>query len=134
MLRSIFACLLASTAAMAGSTGWTASPVQAEQAQPSIGYGMFCDTGEEIETAVGISSRDIGDVLSRVNSQFGEESCNVLTAIYFKSEEERTVLVPEGIVRVLKVKLVGFRSGPAWTQIPTPMEQYVAIFEKATRI
>jgi hypothetical protein len=133
MLGSIAVGFLASTTLLL-SLGSIVIPARLEQPQPSIGYGMFCDTGEEIEAAVGIYSHDIADVLSRVNERFGHESCNVLTAAYVRSEETRTVLVEEGIVHVIKVSLVGFRSGSDWRQMPVPREQYVAVFEKATRV
>jgi hypothetical protein len=133
MLGSIAIGFLASTTLLL-SLGSIVIPARLEQMQPSIGYGMFCDTGEEIEAAVGIYSHDIADVLLRVNARFGHESCNVLTAAYVRSEETRTVLVPEGIVHVIQVKLVGFQSSAGWRQMRAPMEQYAAIFEKATRV
>ena len=133
MLGSIGIGFMASTTLLL-SLGSIVIPARLEQAQPSIGYGMFCDTGEEIEAAVGIYSHDISDVLLRVNARFGHESCNVLTAVYVRSEETRTVLVSEGIVHVIKVRLIGLRSDLGWRQMRAPVEQYVAIFEKATRV
>jgi hypothetical protein len=111
------------------------SPVSsASPCRPRPSDGVFCATGEEIEAAVGIYGQDLSGVLSRVNDRFGQQSCNVLTAVYLRSSEIRSVLVPEGIVHVLKVRLVGFESGAAWRKMPTSMEQYVAVFEKTTLV
>ncbi len=134
MLGSYCVGFLASASLMLLWSGPLAFPARADHPQPSVGYGMFCDTGEEIETAVGIYSHDIADVLSKVKNRFGNESCSILTGVYFKGDEARTVLVQEGLVHVVKVKLIGFQNGEAWRQLPRPMDQFVAVFEEATRV
>jgi hypothetical protein len=134
MLRSGCVGFLASASLISLWLGWTAIPASAERQPPLIGYGLFCGTGQEIEAAIGVRSRDIVEILTRVNDRFGHESCNVLTATFFRGDETRTVLIPEGVVHILKVRMVGFQNGDAWRQLAAPTDRYVAIFEKAERV
>jgi hypothetical protein len=120
-----------SAAVMGLMLGWNVVTAKADQEKPSIGLGMFCDTGEEISAAVGIHDQDIDKVLSNVNARFGKESCNLLMGVYVTKDVSNTLVVPTGVVQILRVDLIGFRHNGAWLVMSHPMEQYIGVFQKA---
>jgi hypothetical protein len=113
------------------------SPVQAQQAGQgglTAGHVLACDTAEEVEAVLNATDSNISVRLAAVNDRFGKQSCNVVTAIFYRGDEAKTVLVPDGVVRIVKVDLVGYRSGDAWMRISTPLRQYVGVLEEATSV
>jgi hypothetical protein len=133
MLNSI-GIALTSAVAMGLMVGWSAVTAQADQERPTLGQGVFCDTVDEVQAAVRIPDVDVENVLSKVNDRFGKESCNVLTGVYIEKNISATVLVATGIVNVTRVELVGFRHDGSWMLMKHPMEQYIGVFERATRV
>jgi hypothetical protein len=129
--------VLASSATALLWLNLSVSPVhaqQADQAGLTAGHVLACDTAEEVEAVLNAPDNDISVRLAAVNDHFGKQSCNVVTAIFYRGDEAKTVLVPDGIVRIVKVDLVGYRSGDAWMRMTTPLSQYVGVLEQATSV
>jgi hypothetical protein len=112
-------------------------PAQAEEADQSgltAGHVLACDTAEEVEAVLNATDADVSVRLTAVNDHFGRQSCNIVTAIFYRGDEAKTVLVPDGIVRIVKVNMVGYRSGDAWRRMTVPLAQYVGVLEQATSV
>jgi hypothetical protein len=137
MLRFSRAGLVASSATALLWLSFCAPPAQAEQVDQAgltAGHVLACDTAEEVEAVLNATDGDIAVRLAAVNDRFGKQSCNVVTAIFYRGDEAKTVLVPDGVVRIVKVDLVGYRSGDAWMRMSTPLPQYVGVLEEATSV
>ena len=77
------------------------SPVQAERAGLTAGHVLACDTAEEVEAVLNATDGDISVRLAAVNDRFGKQSCNVVTALFYRGDEAKTVLVRDGVRRVV---------------------------------
>jgi hypothetical protein len=126
--------IMASSATALLWLGLSAAPVQAGEAGLSAGHVLACDTAEEVEAVLNATDSDLSARLIAVNDHFGQQSCNIVTAIFYQGDEAKTVLVPDGIVRIVKVNMVGYRSGGAWARMTTPLSQYVGVLEQATSV
>ena len=127
----------ASSAILLSWLAFSASPVQAsgsEQPGLSTGHVLACDTAEEVEAVLKASESDLTVRLAAINDRFGKQSCNIVTAIFYRGDEAKTVLVPDGVVRIVRVNMVGYRSGDAWLRMSTPLPQYVGVLEAATSV
>jgi hypothetical protein len=127
----------ASSAILLSWLGFCASPVQAgdgEQAGLSSGHILACDTAEEVEAVLDATDINMLVRLAAVNERFGKQSCNIVTAIFYRGDEAKTVLVPDGVVRIVRVNMIGYRSGDAWMRMSTPLPQYVGVLEAATSV
>jgi hypothetical protein len=109
-------------------------PVQAQEAKLSIGHGVVCDTPEEVEAVVTPSLDDVTGRLESVNDRFGKESCNIVTAVFYKGDVAKSVLISEGIVHIVKVKVLGVQVADMWMQMGAPKEQYVGVLEPAESV
>jgi hypothetical protein len=112
----------------------SAPPVRAVEAGLTTGHVLACDTADEVEAVLKAGDAGVPASLASVNERFGSQSCNVVTAIFYRGDEDRTVLIPDGIVRIIKVDMVGYRSGSAWMRMSRPLPQYVGVLEEATRV
>lgn len=132
-MRSFFrgGMLAAAAAALAGLGAFDAPAARAEKSEYSVGRGIVCDTSEQIEAIVTPGKQDVGARMDAVNARYGAQACTVVTALFLREDEQKRVLVPDGIVRIVKVKVVGIRNGAAWVGVSEPMEQYVGIHEEA---
>ena len=126
--------LLASGAFALSLTLSYAPPIHANEAGPSTGDVLICDTPEEVEAFLKADSAALPARLAAVNSRFGPQSCNILTAIFYRGGEAKTVLAPEGIVRIIRVALIGYRAGDAWMRMAKPMERYVGALDETTSV
>ena len=129
--------VMASSATALLWLGLSGSPVEAQQADQvglTAGHVLACDTAEEVEAVLNATDSDVSARLIAVNDHFGQQSCNIVTAIFYQGDEAKTVLVPDGIVRIVKVSMVGYRSGDAWARMTTPLAQYVGVLEQATTV
>jgi hypothetical protein len=109
-----------------------ASPIQAAELELSIGSGLVCNTAQEVEAVVMPRDSDVQRRVMRVNDLYGKDACNIVTVIFFRGDEAKTMLVPEGVVHVVEVQIVGVRSEGVWVHISMPMDQYAAILDNAT--
>ena len=134
MLKLFYAGALASSALISLSFAADAPAVQEDQSQLSSGHVLACDTPDEVEAMLNSRGDDMSARLVAINDRYGKESCNVVTAIFYRGDEAKTVLVPDGIVRIIKVSMVGYRDGDAWTRMSKPVAQYVGVLEKATSV
>jgi hypothetical protein len=129
--------VIASSATVLLWLAFCVPPARAEEAAMaglSAGHVLACDTAEEVEAVLNATDSDLTARLIAVNDHFGQQSCNIVTAIFYRGDEAKTVLVPDGIVRIVKVSMVGYRSGDAWTRMTTPLPQYVGVLEEATGV
>jgi hypothetical protein len=118
------------------STPIRADPFQvlSEGSAVSAGHVLICDTPQELEAF--LNKRD-GDVAARVvavNSFYGTESCTVVTVAFVKQFEAKVVLVPNGIVRIIKVNVVGIETQGGWTRFNKPLSRYLGVLEDATMV
>jgi hypothetical protein len=134
MLKFYRSGILASSAFALVWLASSAPGVHAEETQVTMGRVLFCDTAAQIEAVLSSDGSDISARLMTVNDRYGKESCNVVTAMFYLGDEAKTVLVPDGIVRITKVNMVGYRAGDAWMRMTKPVEQYIGVLEKATSV
>ena len=111
-----------------------AGATQAANETLSLGQGLVCDTAEEVEAVVKPDHKDIAKSVDAVNRRFGKDACNVLTAAFYRGRDAKAVLAPEGVIRVVEVKVVGVKAGEAWLSLTEPKQQYVAILDEATSV
>jgi hypothetical protein len=111
--------------------GVAALPAKAADAEISTGHILVCDTPEEVSAVLESKEKDIAERLTMANARYGKEACNVVTVAFVRGEEAKTVLVPDGVVRIVKVTVVGVQKGNAWMRMDTPMDQYAGILEAA---
>jgi hypothetical protein len=107
---------------------------QADQTGLTAGHVLACDTAEEVEAALNATESDLTARLAAINDRFGKQSCNIVNAIFYRGDDAKTVLVPDGIVRIVRVEMVGYRSGDAWTRMTIPLRLYVGVLEEATSV
>jgi hypothetical protein len=133
MFKLSCASILASGAA---ALLWFAScaPVQADEPGLAAGHVLACDTADEVEAVLNSAGDDLSARLVAINDRYGKESCNIVTAMFYRGEEAKTVLVPDGVVRIIKVDMIGYRAGDAWMRLEKPVAQYVGVLEEATRV
>jgi hypothetical protein len=117
---------------------WLASstpPVQAEETTGlAAGNVLVCDTSDEVEAVLTSKVGDMAARLNQANDRFGEEACSIVTAIFYRGDETKTVISEDGAVRIVKVDLIGFRSGDAWTRMSKPAAKYAGVLEDSTGI
>jgi len=111
-----------------------AHPVFAGETNLTIGHGVVCDTAEEVKAIIAPAGSGMQQRLLNINDHYGKEACNIVTVIFYRGDEEATILIPEGIVHVVKVQVIGVRSGPRWLHMKTPMDQYTAILEASLSV
>ena len=134
MLGFSRASILASTIFALLVAAACAPPVQADETNLVIGHGVVCDTAEEVKAVIAPAGDDAQQRLLNVNDRYGKEACNIVTVIFYKGDEATTILTPEGIVHVVKVQVIGVKSGALWLHMQTPMDQYTAILEAASSV
>jgi hypothetical protein len=116
---------------------WLASsapPARADETELSVGHVLACDSPEEVEAVLTSSASDMSVRLAAINDRYGKESCNIVTAAFYKGDEAKTVLARDGIVHIIKVDMVGYRSGDAWMRMAKPVAQYVGVLDQATSV
>jgi hypothetical protein len=133
--KSITALAL-SSAFWLGALPLYANPLQtlAEGSGLSTGHVLACNTPDEVEAFVASHSADAEARLVAVNGHFGEQSCNIVTVAFYRSDEVKVILVPDGVVRIIKVKVVGVETDDGWEMIDSPMPQFVGVLESATMV
>jgi len=107
--------------------------------EPSVGLTMsrtlVCDTPEEVEAFVGGDWHEqIDTALARVNNQYGEDACNVVSAIFKKSDQANTILISDGVIRVTKIEIFGFVANGSLLPLAKPVIQFAPVFEPATSV
>lgn len=107
------------------------SSARAEEPAPSTGHILACDTADEVEAVLNSGAGDIDARIAKINDRFGKQSCNVVTAMFYRGDEAKTVLVHDGVVRIIKVDVVGVRAGDTWMRMSRPVQQFVGVLEKA---
>jgi hypothetical protein len=101
----------------------------------SITSTLICDTPEEVSAYVRRDpNEEISAALARVNNRFGEEACNFVTTLFKKGEQADTVLIPEGIICITKIEILGAVANGSLMRLATPQTQYAPMFEKATSV
>jgi len=108
--------------------------VQAKTPELSVASIMLCDQPDQVEAFVKTSGDDLSARLTEINSRFGKEACTVVTAAFYRGQEAKTVLVHDGIVRIVKMEIVGVRQGGTWVGFQAPVEQYGGVREPATQV
>jgi hypothetical protein len=114
-----------------------APPARAEpsdEAGLTTGHVLACDTADEVEAVLNATQSDMLVRVAAINDRFGKQSCNIVTAIFYRGDEAKTVLVPDGVVRIVKVNMIGYRSGDAWLRMTIPLPLYVGVLEAATSV
>jgi hypothetical protein len=115
-----------------------AAPVQADEEADesglSVGHTLVCDTPQEVEAVLSATTSDMTARLIAINNRYGKESCNVLTVLFYQGDAAKTILAPEGLVHIVKVDIVGYRSGDSWLRLSKPMEQYAGVLEKGSDV
>jgi hypothetical protein len=119
---------------VAGALPAQADAIVGDGAGLSTGHVLACDTVDEVEAVLNATDDDLSARLAAINARFGDQSCNIVTVIFYRGDEAKTVLVPDGIVRIVKVDVVGYRSGDAWMRMTKPLPQYVGVLEEATSV
>jgi hypothetical protein len=116
--------------------GFGAPAPSAPSARPTLSVAnvMLCDKPDEVAALVTSGADDLSMKLSEVNARFGKASCNVVTVAFYRGEEAKTVLVPNGIVRIIRLEIVGVRTGDTWVRLQSPIEQYAGLHEAATDV
>lgn len=117
---------------------WLASSTPAAQAEETTGLAagnvLVCDTPEEVEAVLTSQAGDMAARLTQANDHFGAQACNVVTAIFYRGDEGKTVISSDGAVRIVQVDLIGFRSGDAWLRMNKPAAKYAGVLEDSTGV
>jgi hypothetical protein len=100
----------------------------------SAGNVLACDTAEEVEAVLLSQSKGITAQIMAVNTHYGTHSCNVATVAFVEGVQAKVILVPDGIVRIIKVDVVGIRTGERWASVTRPMSRYVGVLDDATTV
>jgi hypothetical protein len=96
---------------------------------------VLCDSVEEVNAFVGGDpAEEITAALDRVNGAFGTNSCNVVTTLYKRDEVANTLLVRDGVIHVVKIKVLGVMNGPEFVRLTIPATLYAPLFEKADAV
>jgi hypothetical protein len=112
-----------------------ASPLQiANGSEISVGHVIACDTPQQVESFLGNYDGDVGARLVAVNAQFGKQSCEIVTIAFVKVTEAKVVLVSNGIVRIIEVKIVGMETPGGWTSVLKPLPKYIGVLESAMMV
>jgi hypothetical protein len=112
-----------------------AASAQSPSENLAAGHGLVCDTAEEVEAFVGAGADERVDAaLARVNGRFGLGACSILTSVFRRCEQADTVMIPDGIVRITRIEIVGVADGAALVRLKQPRVQYTPIFEKADSV
>ena len=110
-------------------------PANAEDGTLDMARGLVCDTAEEVQAFVAMNPNDNAEAaLTAINSRFGQNACNIVTTVFRKGEQANTLTIPQGIVRIVKIEVVGVVDGSAVMHLATPKTQYAPIFEEATSV
>jgi hypothetical protein len=64
----------------------------------------------------------------------GMTSCSIVTAMFYKGDQAKSILSPKGVVHIIKVTMVGYQQGSAWMIMAKLMEQYAGELEDATSV
>jgi hypothetical protein len=111
------------------------SSASTRQEQLAAARGLVCDTAEEVEAFVGANPDEKVDAaLARVNDHFGKNACSILTSVFRKCEQANTMMIPDGVVRITRIEIVGVEDGAALVRLKEPRVQYTPFFEKAESI
>jgi hypothetical protein len=134
-MNSISRVLIGAPAALVLSLAAFAAPAQSPRESLRAGHGLVCDTAEEVEAFVGAGADERVDAaLARVNGRFGTGACSILTSVFRRCEQADTVMIPDGIVRITRIEIVGVADGAAVVRLKQPRVQYTPIFEKAESV
>lgn len=128
------ASILASTVFAVLSISVCSQPSQADEAKLTVGHGVVCDTAEEVKAVIAPPDSGVQQRLLNVNDRFGKDACTIVTVVFYKGDEDSTMLIPEGVVHVVKVQVIGVQYGSLWIHMKTPMDQYTAILEAAASV
>jgi hypothetical protein len=138
MSRLVGAGILVSAAAALLWVAVGAAPVRADEEGDgsglSVGHTLVCDTPQEVEAVLSSNTSDMSARLIAINNRYGKESCNVLTVLFYQGDAAKTILSPEGLVHIVKVDIVGYRSGDSWLRLSKPMAQYAGVLEKGSDV
>jgi len=138
-MSKLIGCVsLASSAVALLWVALAAAPVRADE-QPdasglSVGHTLVCDTPQEVEAVLTSETTDMSARLVAINDRYGKESCSVLTVMFYQGDSAKTILAPAGLVHIVKVDIVGYRSGDSWLRLSRPMEQYAGVLEKGADV
>jgi hypothetical protein len=99
-----------------------APPVQAEEAEVTTGHVLVCDTADEVEAVLGASEGDM--------SRAADDDQRALRQGIMQRRHRRILSgrrgedgLPDGLVRTIKVDLIGCRAGESWMRMDKPMAQ-----------
>jgi hypothetical protein len=133
-MTNISRVLIGAPVALVLSLAAFAAPAQSPS-DLAAGHGLVCDTAEEVEAFVGAGADEKVDAaLARVNGRFGTGACSILTSVFRRCEQADTVMIPDGIVRITRIEIVGVADGSALVRLKEPKVQYTPIFEKAESV
>jgi hypothetical protein len=134
-MTSISRVLIGAPAALVLSIVAFGAPAQSQGQRLATAHGLVCDTAEEVEAFVGANPDENVDVaLARVNNRFGTGACSILTSVFRRCEQADTVMIPDGILRITRIEIVGVANGSALVALKQPKVQYTPIFEKADSV
>jgi hypothetical protein len=97
----------------------------------TIGHGVVCHTADEVKAIIAPAENDMQARLLNVNDRYGKQACSVATIAFYRGDDEAAMLVPQGVVHVVKVQIVGLKQGPSWLRMETAADQYTAILDDA---
>lgn len=117
--------------ALAAATPATAL-AKPEGANFQVAHGLVCDTPEEVRAFVASTpDKDVGAALDAVNARFGKDACGILTAVLLKGDEDSTVLIPEGIIHIVRIEIFGVLDGRELVRVKAA---YAPVFEPAESV
>ncbi len=134
-MTSISRVLIGAPVAFVLSMAAFAAPAQSPGEKLAAGHGLVCDTAEEVEAFVGAGANEKVDAaLARVNGRFGMGACSILTSVFRRCEQADMVMIPDGVVRITRIEIIGVADGAALVRLKQPRVQYTPIFEKADSV
>ena len=140
MFSSTRASVLASSAVALALFAAGASPAVADNSMDlaatnvAAGNVLVCDTPQEVEAVLTSTGADLAARIGQANQRFGADACGVVTAIFYKGDETKTVVSQDGAVRIIQVDLIGLRAGDAWLRMLKPASKYAGVLENSTEI
>jgi hypothetical protein len=114
----------------------TSAPLALADDQPDLAAGdvLVCDTPQEVEAVATSSGPDLAARVGQANERFGGQACGIITAIFYKGDETKTVMSQDGAVRIIQVDLIGLRAGDAWLRMLKPASKYAGVLEASTEV
>ena len=95
------------------------------------GVGIICDSAQQVERYLRLSNGDasLEDAVHMVNTESKNPRACGIAAIAFTTDEQiGTINIPNGIARIMRVRIVGTVTPKGWEPVPVTI-QYTALLE-----